>query len=231
MTGLAARADTRAEGNSVPGETGQGVYDPRAKSDMDDLASAEEVAQFTAALATDWTLFVEDRLHSIRKSIGLPKRWLNNRAAHGHNFAGTAQPGEFYVFQVGLFAAKAAAGPIAVRYENLPGIRCFNLGGTNFLGKPFSRPIAVEKGRLQALWFGLAVPETAAAIHGKIMITAVGVSQTVDVRLSVAGTALDDHGDRDSWRLSRLRWLDSTIGLDDNVVTQPFVPICATPTH
>ena len=46
-----------------------------------------------------------------------------------------------------------------------------------------------------------------------------------NVTLTVAGRALDDHGDRDSWRLSRLRWLDSTIGLDDNIVTQPFVPI------
>ena len=63
------------------------------------------------------------------------------------------------------------------------------------------------------------------AIQGKITITAAGVSQTINVKLTVAGAVLDDHGDRDSWRLSRLRWLDSTIGLDDNVVTQPFVPI------
>ena len=176
---------------------------------------------------TDWTLFVEDRSHSIRKTTGLPKRWLDNLPGHTQTFSGTAQPGEFYVFQIGLFAAKAATGPIAVRYENLPGIRCFNLGGTNFLGQAVHQSRSVSgKGKLQALWFGFDVPKTAAnAIEGKIIITAAGVSQTINVKLTVAGTVLDDHGDRDSWRLSRLRWLDSTIGLDDNVVTQPFLPI------
>ena len=85
------------------------------------------------------------------------------------------------MFQVAVFAAKAATGPITVRYENLPGIRCFNLGGTNFLGQAFVKPLGVEKGRLQDLWFGLDVSKTAtAAVRGKIIITAAGVSQTVE---------------------------------------------------
>ena len=117
---------------------------------MDDLASVEDVAKFAGTLASDWMLFVEDRSHSIRKTTGLPKRWLDNLPGHMQTFSGTAQPGEFYVFQIGLFAAKAATGPIAVRYENLPGTRCFNLGGTNFLGQPFIKPVRVGKGKVQA---------------------------------------------------------------------------------
>lgn len=214
------------EVNGTGEEARKVIYDPRAKSDMDDLAAAEAVATFAGSLTTDWTLFVEDRSHSIRKTTGLPKRWLDNLAGHTQTFRGTAQPGEFYVFQLGLFAAKAGTGPIAVRYEQLPGIRCFNLGGTNFLGQPLVKTVQVEQGRLQALWFGLDVCKSASgAIRGQIIVTAAGVSQTVNVHLTVAGAVLDDHGDADSWRLSRLRWLDSTIGLDDNVVTQPFVPI------
>ena len=220
------RGADSAEVNVAADETRKTIYDPRAKSDMDDLASVEDVAKFAGTLASDWMLFVEDRSHSIRKTTGLPKRWLDNLPGHMQTFSGTAQPGEFYVFQIGLFAAKAATGPIAVRYENLPGTRCFNLGGTNFLGQPFIKPVRVGKGKVQALWFGFDVPKTATgAIQGKIIITAASVSQTINVKLAVAGAVLDDHGDRDSWRLSRLRWLDSTIGLDDNVVTQPFLPI------
>ena len=103
---------------------------------------------------------------------------------------------------------------------------CFNLGGNDFLGRELVKAVSVEKGMLQALWFGLDAPKDAkGVIHGKIVVTMSGVSQSVDVHITVAGAALDDHGDRDSWRLSRLRWLDSMIGLDDDVVTRPYMPI------
>ena len=236
----------RAEVNVPTDESSKGVYDPLATSEMDDLASDADIAAFAGALPTGWTLFVEDRAHSIRKTSGLPKRWLTHLADHTGTFTGTAQPGEFYVFQVGVFAAKADTGPLDVRFENLPGARCFNLGGTDYLGKPFTRQVSVKHGELQALWIGIDVPKTAgnrrqpppglgergpaaagqaSPIHGRIIVTSTGVSQIINVVLSVSGKVLDDHGDRDSWRLSRLRWLDSTIGLDDNVVTRPFTPI------
>ena len=113
-----------------------------------------------------------------------------------------------------------------MRYENLPGIRCFNLGGTNFLGQALIKSVRVEKGKLQALWFGLDVPRTATRHDSRQDHRHGGrCFANRQRKLAVAGAVLDDHGDRDSWRLSRLRWLDSTLGLDDNVVTQPFVPI------
>jgi hypothetical protein len=215
-----------ADYNVPSEEASRAVYDPRQKSDMDDLAFAEDVKRFNDSLAPDWTLFVEDRAHSIRRTNALPKRWLNDLAGHTRTFKGTAQPGEFYVFQLGLWAAKATTGPITVKYENLQGMTCFNLGGADFLGKEFVKLVSVEKANLQALWFGLNIPKYAkGTIRGKIIVTAAGASQSVDVVITVAGVAIEDHGDRDSWRLSRLRWLDSTIGLDDNVVTRPYTPI------
>jgi len=213
------------------------LYDPRTNSEMDELASEEEAAKFTAALNTDWTLFVEDRAHSIRKTSGLPRRWLNDLSAHTQIFNGSAQPGEFYVFQIGVFAAKSAVENIEVEFTNLIGpsgalpaasLRCFNLGGTNFMGQAFHKTISVGQGKLQALWIGVDVPKTAkGAYQGEIVVKdgVTGVSQAVQLHLALAGDVLEDHGDRDSWRLSRLRWLDSTIGLNDDVVTRPFVPI------
>ena len=223
--------------NVPSAESSRVMYDPRTKSDMDELASEDEAAKFTAALNTDWTLFVEDRAHSIRKTTGLPRRWLNDLAAHTQTFNGSAQPGEFYVFQIGVFAAKAPVVNFAVEFTNLSGpsgtlaaerLRCFNLGGTNFVGHAFREIVSVAQGRLQALWIGVDVPGTAqGAFRGQIVVkdSATGVSQSVNVNLVIAGAMLDDHGDRDSWRMSRLRWLDSTIGLNDDVVTRPFVPI------
>jgi len=226
-----------AEAN-VPGdETARGLYDPRTKSPMDELASPEDVAKFIADLDADWTLLVEDRSHSIRKTTGLPKRWLSDLPAHTRTFKGKAQPGEFYVFQVGVFAAKSAIGELTVQFGDLTGtgpaiaatnLRCFNLGGVDFLGRPFNKAMRVEQGKLQALWIGVDVPRSAAGVYkGTVTVkdATSGVSQTIGIKLTVVGKVLNDHGDSDSWRLSRLRWLDSTIGLDDNVVTKPFLPI------
>jgi hypothetical protein len=107
-------------------------------------------------------------------------------------------------------------------------LRCFTLGGTNFLGQPFTRQVSVELGKLQALWIGVDVPKTASGTcKGTITVrdTTTGLTQAITLDLSVAGALLADHGDADSWRLSRLRWLDSSLGLNDGVVTQPFLPV------
>ena len=34
-----------------------------------------------------------------------------------------------------------------------------------------------------------------------------------------------ESGTGDAWRLARLKWLDSTVGESDTVVTRPFTPI------
>lgn len=217
-----------AEVNVPDDESRHAPYDPRARSEMDELASAEELAGFVAGLDADWTVFTEDRAHSIRRSAGLPKRWLADLPAHTQAFNGAAQPGEFYVFQLGVFAARTHLGPLAVEFAHLPGARCFNLGGTDFLGRPFASPVRVARGNLQALWVGVDVPSGARGpLRGRITLTdtATGSARSVAVTLKISGPVLADHGDRDSWRLSRLRWLDSALGLDDDVVTQPYVPI------
>ncbi|MCX7049504.1 MAG: DUF6067 family protein [Candidatus Sumerlaeota bacterium] len=236
-------ADQNTVANVPTNESDHARYDPRAKSEMDDLASPEEMAGFMARAKTDAVLFVEDRANSIRWAKALPKRWLGDPAGHTGSFKGQAQPGEFYVFQIGVFAAKRDLSTIAVAFGDLtPGgeasgggsgkiaasaLRCINLGGINFQGKPFEKNIDVAQGKLQALWIGIDVPQNAkGAYQGKIAVKdAKGFSAPVAVELKVEGGVLQDHGDRDSWRLSRLRWLDSTIGFDDDTVTQPYLPL------
>jgi hypothetical protein len=78
IAGITLLMPVGAEVNVPTDESSKILYDPRAKSEMDDLAGPEEVAK----LPGDWLLFVEDRAHSIRKTTGLPKRWLNNLPGH-----------------------------------------------------------------------------------------------------------------------------------------------------
>lgn len=213
------------------------TYDPVGKSVMDDLAGADAVAALVAGLKNDWTVFTEDRAHSIRWSNGLPKRWLADLSGHAQAFKGKAQPGEFFVFQLGLFAAKKDIGDLYMMFSDLTGpagtiphgrLRCFQLDNVDCPGRLPSKQVSVAKGKLQALWVGIDVPADAKGLYQgtiKVKNGADASEADVAVRLDVAGEPLADHGDRDSWRLSRLRWLDSTIGLDDNVVTKPYTPI------
>jgi len=41
-------------------------------------------------------------------------------------------------------------------------------------------------------------------------------AQSVDLEIKVMETILTDRGDSETWRHSRLRWLNSTLGIDDN---------------
>ena len=145
------------------------LYDPRAQSEMDVLVSPEEMAAFTADTQAAAVLFVEDRALSIRWAKALPKRWLNNLPAHAGTFRGTAQPGEFYVFQIGAFAAQRELARLSITFGDLSGpagsikgteLRCFNLGGINNQGQAFTKDVNVARGKLQALWIGIAVPRS-----------------------------------------------------------------------
>lgn len=81
---------------------------------------------------------------------------------------------------------------------------------------------------MNSLWCGVQVPLDAAAsstVRGVATLSfAHGVPAAkvdVSIKISEAGP-LHDHGDADTWRLSRLRWLDSTLGSDDSQVPTPY---------
>ena len=88
----------------------------------------------------------------------------------------------------------------------------------------------VPQGKVQALWFGVAVPRDAApgTYRGTVTLRAKNAPATpVAMTLNVSDKVLEDAGDGDLWRHARLRWLDSTIGLDDDVFP-PYTPVAAT---
>lgn len=170
--------------------------------------------------------FTEPRDRPVRRGAPLTPT-LSARPA----FQGVARPGEFYVFQIGLYPLRET-GPLALTCSDLvregdqiPGVavRCLSLGGTNYLGQPFGKTLRLEPGRLQILWMGVAVPPTAGGVYRGTAQVHLGAERTlpVEISLEVQGTPVTDGGDAIARNLSRLRWLDSTVG-HETTLTRPF---------
>ena len=203
---------------------------------MEVIATSAETSNLLASSpAARFLVFPEDRKFPIRMTEDLPYRWV--KAGANAPFRGEAQRGEFYAFQVGVFAARQDLESVGVTFSDLrtsggavipaTALRCFNLAGRDWTGKPFTKSVNVSKGRVQALWLGVQVPEKAAAgdYSGTVRIAARGVdSVTVKVTLAVSDTSIVASGDDEPWRHSRLRWLDSTLALDDDLVP-PYTPV------
>jgi len=203
---------------------------------MEVIATAAEVRELLAeAPDASYLLFPEDREYPIRMTDSLPLRWIE-KGLH-HSFEGDCLRGEFYAFQIGVYAARRAISDIDVLFGDMKGPagsvipaaaqRCFNLGGVDWEGEAFTKVCSVEKGKVRALWFGIGVPASAmpGRYEGNVTVvlrdaepTGVRIVLTVEDRLSA------DRGDSDPWRHSRLRWLDSKIALDNDIV-EPFVSL------
>ncbi len=202
---------------------------------MEVIATPDEIQSLLAQHSErDYLLFPEDRRFPIRMTDDIPLRWVTNRLTG--SFAGNVRPGEFYTFQVGLYAARRSVKNVRVTFNDLvsadakmisaSALRCFNLGGTNWLGRPFTKQVNVPQGKVQALWFGVQIPPKASGLYtGMVRLSADElVEMDLKLQLTIEGKPLADAGDSELWRQSRLRWLDSTIGLDDDVVS-PYAPV------
>ena len=75
-----------------------------AKSEMSRPASAVEIKQLLEEQpAAGYFCFTEDRMHDICLNHTIPQRWLQLPADKRQQFTGECAPGEFYVWQIGVF--------------------------------------------------------------------------------------------------------------------------------
>lgn len=198
---------------------------------MEIAAKVKERENYLAKNPAALYLFPEDRKYPIRMRKNLPTKWLSTR--QGQEFTGEAAPNEYYAFQIGVWAGKEPVKEIGYKasalqcgQEIIPAsaITCFNVEGTDPYGKSFKKSIHVEQGKIQPLWFGIDIPATqkAGTYKGSITVSdATGKQSTVPVNIHIAGTPLADRGDSEAWRHSRLRWLNSTLGIAD-APTHPY---------
>ncbi|MHC4123531.1 MAG: glycoside hydrolase domain-containing protein [Planctomycetota bacterium] len=205
---------------------------------MEIIATRTEVRKLVSEHSTKkYLLFPEDRRYPIRLSRYLPLRWIQKGVSD--KFSGTACRNEFYTFQLGVFAARAPVYDVEVEFESLKPVsfsakpipatamQCFNLEGTDWLGQSFTRAFSVDKGKVRALWFGVQIPSDAkpGQYIGAVTVKPMGQEPTrVNLDLTVEDRLLEDSGDSEPWRHSRLRWLNSRIG-SENTPTKGFEPL------
>ena len=66
-----------------------------------------------------YLFFPEDRLYPIRMTDHLPVRWIERGPRR--QFEGETLGGEFYVFQIGVYASRATVPDIQVEFRDLRG--------------------------------------------------------------------------------------------------------------
>lgn len=204
---------------------------------MEVIATAKEKDNLLKSQPEDpYILFTEDRRYPIRMTTDLPYKWIEDN--RHDSFEGTADKGEYYTFQIGLWAARKDVNHLKLTCsalvnsqtgESIPAsaFTCFNTGGVDVTGSVFEKDCSVPKGKVQALWVGTMVPEqlTAGQYTGTVTVQAAGMKpKQVKVTLNVTDNLIANHGDNEPWRHSRLRWLNSQIGFDDEVIA-PYIPL------
>ena len=204
---------------------------------MEVIATSNETARLLKEHPGEkYILFTEDRKFPIRMTTDIPYKWI---ADDRHDFFnGQADKGEYYVFQLGVWAARSNVENLHVDFsaltnkatgEQIPAssFTCFNTEGTDVTGTVFEKICSVDKGKVQALWVGTQLPEhlSAGTYQGTVTVSAANAeSKTVQVSLNVSENVIANHGDNEPWRHSRLRWLNSQIGFDDEVIA-PYTPL------
>ena len=171
-----------------------------------------------------------------------PIKWFDSipeakikSAVHRQNFEMNAQPGEFFVYQLGIWALRQDLAGVQVKFSDLKDkngwsipsgkMTCINKGGTNFQGSPFSKTISVSGGRIQALWIEIDLDGVKKGSYtGSVAVIANGKKQVMPLLLNVAGDTVPNHGYNDGYRLSRLNWLNSKAGIDEQI-TKGYNPV------
>lgn len=186
-----------------------------------------------------YLLFPENREHCIRMFEAIPQRWIQNGPSM--NFVGKAQPGEYYVFQIGIYAIREDIADVQLDFVSLKGengatipatnMESINLNGVDWLGRPFRKKFGIGKYLVRPLWIGIQIPKEASGTYqGAFALKPVKdddyylPAAQFGVEIQVDGKILEDAGDKDTWRLSRLRWLNSTMGLEDTILS-PYTPL------
>ncbi|HZY39043.1 MAG TPA: glycoside hydrolase domain-containing protein [Mucilaginibacter sp.] len=179
-------------------------------------------------------VFPEDRLNSIRMVNDLPKRWIDRGPQD--SFTGEASRGENFAFQLGVYALQNLED-VKVTFSDLTAmsgktitavnIFCINTKGIGYDGLPLAKTVSVAAGTVQALWCGIDVPKdaTPGTYSGKATVIVKGApAKEIRLSITVNNTLLADGGVNEPWKMTRLKWLNSTMA-QHNTVIAPYTPL------
>ncbi|TKC07197.1 glycoside hydrolase domain-containing protein [Pedobacter frigoris] len=187
---------------------------------MEIVAKKSEVENLVKKSASPYLVFPEDRKFPIKMFDDIPYKWVTKGSSA--LFTGTAQRNEYYVFQLGVFALVQDLENIKIEYIKSPfSATCFNTEGYDSKGDFFTKIVNVKKGKVQPLWIGLDIPKDAKPGLKEFQVKVKpenAPAKIINVKINVTNEVLANRGDDESWRHSRLRWLNSKLGINDDVV-------------
>lgn len=217
------------------------VTDIQARSEfhsfypMEVVATKKEVRDYLDIYNSPYLVFPEDRSRPIRMLDALPAVWVQDRPSE--IFEGAAFRNEYYAFQLGVYASKLPLDDVEIEFSDLisktgekiasSSITCFNTHGVDIDGEAFIQNVNVPQGKVQPMWIGVDVDENAkpGLYEGVFTVKSKNQKQTkINIKLQVFNKILADRGDAEPWRHSRLRWLNSTIGINDEPV-RPYTDL------
>jgi len=215
----------------------QSIDDFHSFYPMEVIATTEETQDYFDSNYKDFYLFPEYRENPIKLIDFLPVRWtVNTNDING--IADTVMLGEYFTFQVGIYSPATDLQNLVIDFSNFKSekgksipkknITCFNSGGIDLNGNPFEKEVSVTAKKTQALWFGVQIPENtkSGSYLSHVIIKPEGLeADTVFVKLIVSSETIKNYGDDAPENMTRLRWLNSTIGTDNNAIIKPFTPV------
>lgn len=179
-------------------------------------------------------VFPEDRLHPVRMKSDLPYRWIEQGIQPV--FKGSADKGEYYAFQLGLYALQDLK-EVHVEFSDLKNasgktigrnsIQCINTDGVQYDGKPFSQTLQVAQHTVQPLWCGVdvAANTTPGLYKGTATVYSNGSAcASVQLQLTISSKTAVNGGVNEPVNMTRIKWLNSTLA-QDNTVMAPYTPL------
>ncbi|MGZ3750703.1 MAG: glycoside hydrolase domain-containing protein [Mucilaginibacter sp.] len=202
---------------------------------MEVIATRDETDRLVEKHRSDaFLVFPEDRIYSIRMADDLPQRWIERGPLSSFN--GEVSRGENFSFQLGIYALENLED-VKVDFSDLRSstgkiisskdIFCINTNGMGYNAVPFNKIVNVDKGKIQALWCGIDIPQDAVAstYSGKAIVKAKGKpAKEIQISITVNNSLLRDGGVDEPWKMTRLRWLNSTMA-QENTVIAPYTPL------
>jgi len=213
----------------------QSIDDFHSFFPMEVSATASEVSDFMYNFPSPYYLFPEYREHPVKMTDQLPQHWISGVPANG--LSDTVLKGEYYTYQISLWSMENDLKNVEVKFNDLHSKRgvipqsymtCFNIEGKDLNGDAFTKVLSVEKAKVQALWCGIDIPTgiSHGTYNGEIYIQVEGYGlDTVYLKLHISKEEAINHGDNNPEYMSRLRWLNSTIGNDHEYIARPYIPV------
>lgn len=203
---------------------------------MEVIATPEETKAAARRAHDGMRVFVTGPEEAVRMTDRLPAQWAMATATQPDKI--TVQRGEYAVFQVAVWSTDADLQDVRVTFPDahdatdgtrLRNFICLSTDGVDWTGKPFIRHINVPRGRVQAFWCGVPIPKDVPGNVSQlpfILNVKAGnaVAQECHVAFHLKEGIARDHGDDDPSSYSRLRWLNSTTGEDDQP-TKGYPPL------